>query len=176
LSERARTYLLPCSCGRHVCIATQQAGETVLCECGLSLAAPTMTEIRALRPAVEASATAKPKTSWGNSQRLLAAGLLLVLLATLAEGLLFSQFPSERAVRAWLGEEEKYVRTLSPWATVAAFRQQIQHGVEMPQAAGIQTRRQMVYIGMGFVAVLGGIGLLLTGVGVARKFTSRRLE
>jgi hypothetical protein len=131
-----------------------------------------MLEIRRLPPDVPPPPAARAK--WRRPERCLAAGLALALLALLAEAILFSQFPSEPVVRAWLEREEAYVRTLSPWKTIVFFRQQIQNGVEMPESAGIQTGRQMIHIGMGFVAVLGGVGLLLAGAGIAGKLTSRR--
>jgi hypothetical protein len=41
-------YLLPCECGRKIPVAASQAGETVVCECGRSLSAPKLRELRQL--------------------------------------------------------------------------------------------------------------------------------
>jgi hypothetical protein len=44
-------YLLPCSCGQKVRVATAQAGGVVGCTCGQSLAVPTLRGLKALEVA-----------------------------------------------------------------------------------------------------------------------------
>jgi len=48
-------YLLPCECGLSVEIEPGQAGQTVVCVCGVELLSPSMLQIKALPPAPEES-------------------------------------------------------------------------------------------------------------------------
>lgn len=69
-------YLLPCSCGQKVRVSPSQAGGQVACNCGKSLAIPTLRGIRQLEPAADRAA--KPVAAWSPLQGLLFSGGLFV--------------------------------------------------------------------------------------------------
>src|SRR4051812_25128337 len=46
----SQRYLLSCSCGRTIPVGMSQAGSTVTCECGQSLAVPTIRGLKTLPP------------------------------------------------------------------------------------------------------------------------------
>ena len=48
-------YLVPCVCGRQHAVDTGQAGESLVCECGATVAVPTLRQLRELPPAREES-------------------------------------------------------------------------------------------------------------------------
>jgi hypothetical protein len=74
-------YLLPCLCGQNVAIEPRQAGETIACQCGASLQAPTMREICDLEPAPPDAASLQSGTSWGWRHGLKVLGAAITLLA-----------------------------------------------------------------------------------------------
>jgi hypothetical protein len=56
-------YLLPCSCGQKVPVASAQAGGQVMCGCGNRLSVPTLRGLRELKVA-PAEATAQSRPGW----------------------------------------------------------------------------------------------------------------
>lgn len=80
-------YLLPCTCGRKIPVSSSQAGETLTCECGQSLTAPKLRELRQLETAPDTQPPAR-RLAWSQMQGvlflfggllLLAAGVVVVL-------------------------------------------------------------------------------------------------
>lgn len=61
-----QTFKLPCpSCERSIPVTPPQAGESLICECGATLQAPTLREIRQLEPIDEARTTSPSEgASW----------------------------------------------------------------------------------------------------------------
>jgi len=168
LSDPRITYLLPCSCGKEVSIELRQAGETVRCECGQACAVPTMREVRCLRPAPASETTpADTKPAWGNSQRFLVAGLVVVLLAAVAAIILYRQSPTYFVGLPSPEAERQFVERLPILATLQYFHQRILPGIDIPEPAWVQSKRSMVSLGMATLSGVGAIGLILLGVGVA---------
>src|SRR5690242_12796977 len=74
-------FLLPCSCGRQIPLEPSQAGQTVRCECGAELKAPSFRELRQL-PQTEATPEQKAATRprWSHAQgTLFVSGTVLAL-------------------------------------------------------------------------------------------------
>lgn len=165
MTDRATTYLLPCSCGRNLRVEPRQAGETVRCECGLTCAVPTMRAVQNLRPA-STTLPAEAKPAWGNPQRLLVAGLVIVSLAAISAVILYIQFPTHFAGLRPPEQERQFVKSLPPLETMRYFRTRILPGIELYESAEVQRKEKMVYLGMGSLAVFAAIGLSLVGVGV----------
>jgi hypothetical protein len=75
-------YLVACSCGRQHTVETRQAGETIACECGATVAVPTLRQLRLLPEAGDETASEKKSTaaaaapSWGVRQRVITLCLL----------------------------------------------------------------------------------------------------
>ena len=59
-------HLLPCECGISVVVKSQQAGESIGCECGKTLLVPGLRNLRQL-PSAEAEKT-EPKIHWTRSR------------------------------------------------------------------------------------------------------------
>ena len=61
----AEKYLLACRCGQNSVVEPRQAGETVVCRCGLPVPVPTMREIMALEPAPAGLSIPQSQKVWG---------------------------------------------------------------------------------------------------------------
>jgi hypothetical protein len=80
-ANRVMRYLLPCACGRQIPISTTQAGETLVCECGRSLMAPKLRELRQL-PEAPGEDLPRLREPWSRQQGVLfASGFVLLLLS-----------------------------------------------------------------------------------------------
>jgi hypothetical protein len=76
----SQLYLLPCSCGQSMRVATAQAGGEVVCSCGKRLHVPTMRGIRELQLAPPEKA-AKHAPGWSRIHGVLfAAGLIAAVV------------------------------------------------------------------------------------------------
>ena len=129
---------------------------------------PTMREVQALRPAAAAVAIpATTRPAWGNPQRFLVTGLVLVLLAVIAAVILYRQFPSRLGGLRSPEAEQQRVKGLTTLETIWYFRQRILPGIEIPESPEVQRKRSMVYLGLAAVGGMGAIGLVLAGVGIA---------
>ena len=160
-------YLLPCDCGREIPIESRQAGETVRCECGRTCAVPTMREVQNLRPApVSGAAPMAARPAWGNSQRLLVAGLVVLLLAAIAAAILHGQFSDQFGRLRPPEAERQFVEGLSTLKTIQYFQQWILPGIDIHEQAGFQIKNSTVYLGMEVLTGLGTIGLILAAIGV----------
>ena len=169
------TYLLPCSCGRENPVETRQAGGSVRCECGRTCTVPTMREVLALRRAPDsAGEAASIRPVWGNPQRLLVAGLIILLLAAAGALIVYLQFPTHFRGVPTPEAVRQHVKRLTPAETIVFFRSNILPGLEAPQEGPVQAARSKVYIGLAALGGLGGVGLILTGAGVAGMVRRRR--
>ena len=168
VTDRKVTYLLPCSCGRGIAVEPRQAGETVRCECGQALTVPTMREVQNLRPGPIADAMpAAREGAWGKPQRFIATGLVVVLLAAIAAAILYNQFPTHFAGMRSPEAERQFVKRLSTRQTKEYFHRWILPGINVYEQSEVQGKRSEVYIGMGILAGVGAIGLILVGIGIA---------
>lgn len=87
-------YLVSCLCGRQHAVDTGQAGESLACGCGATVAVPTLRQLRQLPEArTEATLTARP--AWGFRQGAMTVSLLLAAICLVMAGA--SRF-SERPV------------------------------------------------------------------------------
>lgn len=75
----ATKYLLPCTCGKKIPVESRQAGEEILCDCGLHLTAPTMLSMRKLEPLPSESINGTGLESWGARQRVMLVGCFILL-------------------------------------------------------------------------------------------------
>ncbi len=168
VSDCKATYLLPCSCGQEILIEPRQAGGTVQCQCGQTCVVPTLREVQRLRPAPDSSKTSTAaEPAWGNPQRFLAAGLVLVALAGIAAVILDTQFPAHFGGLPSPEAERQHVKSLSTLQTMEYLHARLLPGIDYYERAAVQSRRTAVYLGMAALAGLGVIGLLLVAVGIA---------
>jgi hypothetical protein len=88
-------YLVACTCGRQHTVETRQAGETIVCECGATVAVPTLRQLRQLPEAgadttgaagSAAAAGRGPSAGWGARQRLITVCLLVAAVALAVVG------------------------------------------------------------------------------------------
>jgi hypothetical protein len=175
VSDSNASYLLPCACGREIVVEPRQAGESVRCRCGRDCAVPTLREVRSLRPAQASAATrAQTDSTWGNPQRFLAAGVVVLLLAGIQAVILYRQLPAQFARLPTPEAEAQRVKKMSTVELKVYFHQVILPGIELPERAGNQSKRSMVYLGMASLSVFGAIGLILAGIGIAGIIRRRR--
>ncbi len=128
-----------------------------------------MREIQCLHPtqAPDETTPLATKPAWGNPQRFLVAGLVVVLLAVIAAIILYHQFPTYFAGLRSPEDERKLVKSLSTLETKLYFEKWILPGIDIPEPAWVQAQRSMVSLGMAAMSGVGAIGLILLGVGVA---------
>jgi hypothetical protein len=170
VSEKTDSYLLPCSCGRSVAIRPRQAGETVRCACGQELTAPSMGEIRRLPTAGVSASQPKivVKSKWGGAQRLVAAGVVVLALAgILTVVLAYDQHTFNKMVDEAIRQQRESVRLKGTWESLIHFRSQLAPGIDLPIAAQFTEQRQRLAVDMVIAIVLGTIGIILVGIGIA---------
>ncbi len=167
MNESKTIYLLPCSCGQDIRIEPRQAGGTVQCPCGRTCVVPTLREVKNLRPAPASDSLATAaRPAWGNPQRFLAAGLVVVLLAGIAAIILNAQYPAHFRGLPDPEAERQYIEGLSTLKTMEYFHTRLLPGIDYYERAEVQSRRSTVYLGMAALAGLGLIGLVLVAVGI----------
>jgi hypothetical protein len=105
-------YLLPCSCGRKIPVEPRQAGESVGCACGETVAVPTLLALSRLEmaPSPDEKPAAAP---WGLPQRMVLFGAVLLPVAAIAAGLLYRSRPTPPAQNVNLESVQQRVRGLS---------------------------------------------------------------
>lgn len=129
---------------------------------------PTLREIQflSLAPASDATSGAA-QFAWGNPQRFLAAGLVVVLLAVIAAVILYTQFPGHFRGLPSPEVESQHVKGMSTLQTMDYFHRRILPGIDYFERADVQGRRDMVYLGMAALAGLALVGVVLVAVGIA---------
>ena len=153
-------YLLPCECGRKIPVAASQAGETVVCECGRSLSAPKLRELRQLE--AQTVEEDRPRgAAWSPLQGgLFVAGAVMLLISILAlaytalqRGSLMTEKPefNPEFVQQLMAE----IDSNSPAENLDVWRHDIlEHGLERPgdpaylvhrEADELLTRRLMIF-------------------------------
>lgn len=170
-------YLLPCSnCGRQTVIECRQAGETIRCECGASLQAPTLLDMRHLELAPTEPAATSAATGWGIMQQVWLVGFVLALIGIglgvwlhLARPVSrFSAIDPER-VRE---ECQKYTPSQT-WHAWEILQQGLDRRIDQSYAAAV-ARFQLKQIFVG-VVLLGGATLMVIGwLGRKRPPASRQ--
>jgi hypothetical protein len=76
-------YLVTCACGRQLTAETRQAGESLPCECGATVAVPTLRRLREL-PEAREEVVAATGPAWGARQATMTVSLLLVVACLVA--------------------------------------------------------------------------------------------
>jgi hypothetical protein len=79
-------YLVPCVCGRRLAVDTGQAGESLVCECGATVAVPTLRQLRQLPESCDVAA-APAGSTWGLRQGAITVSLLLAAVCLVLAGL-----------------------------------------------------------------------------------------
>jgi hypothetical protein len=164
-------YLLSCDCGRQIPISTSQAGETLICECGRSLTAPKLRELRQLPPAAESEAPPRSRGAWTRQQGVIfAAGLILFLLGASIAGLTYYQrgmLQTEAPViipeklEAHLAEIDRN----TPVQNLEVWRHEIlEHGLEREDEPPYVVHRRVATV-LGWIGVAGGVGAAI-GLGM----------
>lgn len=115
-------YLVACTCGRQHTVETRQAGETIACECGATVAVPTLRQLRQL-PEASAVASATTATSahsaapnWGVRQRVITLSLLAAAacLAIAGTSRSLEEPVPKLDTAAYTQNVERLVGTMSP--------------------------------------------------------------
>jgi hypothetical protein len=168
------SYLLPCDCGRNIAISPRQAGETVRCDCGQTRIAPNLGEIRRLRPAEKSQAptVSRAGSSWGAPERLLLLGIVLVVIAVASASVLAWQYPSQKAIEAYIQQRHAFVQSLGPWDSLQLYRRKLAPGVDAPNWPNFYGGREILAIGLAIIGILGAAGVVLVvlgAVGLSRK-------
>jgi hypothetical protein len=118
-------YLLACTCGKEIVVDVAQAGGQASCDCGASLAVPTLRNLRHLPPvAAEPAEAASP--TWSLRHGLVALAIIAACAAAAVGGFFWwtspvvPQYDSE----LYLGDVESRLEKLSPveaWSIWLSF-------------------------------------------------------
>ncbi len=160
-------YLLPCSCGRKIPVSSTQAGETLTCECGQTLDAPKLRELRQLETAPDAE-PAPRRLAWSQTQGLLFmfGGLILVLVAVVVALALLqrSQLVTEQPqiIPERMDEYLAEIDRNSPAENYEIWKTEVlEQGLTRPQDPDFVYHRRLaqvidrVLIGAGVAAAIG---------------------
>jgi hypothetical protein len=187
----SQQYLLPCACGQSVRVGNAQAGATVSCSCGKTLAVPTLRGLRQLERVPQEAAAAK-RLHWSPVHgTVFAAALVLatVGICFLAYNLFFYS-----QIVGWVGEQ-KYdyttdrtqevlkhaaaeidaeVDKLSPEETLAKLRETEAEGIgEKATLPWVVYKKQaefhLWWIQVGSALAAGGVLLVLAALFIGRK-------
>lgn len=163
-------YLLPCRCGATLPIELGQAGQSLTCECGEALSAPTMREISRLA-SVEVAETTRAAARWSGLQGMLfSTGILTVVAALLAAaffGYGWSQIPilpqpTETHTQEW---EEQVLSKTPPDELIEKWHELESHGLGewyppehvLAREMRLEMRRNTI---IAFLVAVVGVGLM----------------
>jgi hypothetical protein len=145
------------------------------CECGRECTVPTMGEIRRLPPAARPAErpAAAGQSKWGVPQRLLSAGLVVLLLSSiLAAVLAYGQYSYDQYIAGRIQQQRNAVRGLKPWESILFYRKQLAPGIDTVGESFFGQQRQRLAVGLVIAIAAGAIGAVLAGagiVGIVRK-------
>jgi hypothetical protein len=181
-------YLLTCGCGRQHTVEPGQAGESIPCECGATLAVPTLRQLRQL-PAASVEKVASVGPAWGARQATITVSLLLlaVCLAIAAMSRL-SEKPVPELDPVAYGKNVDYLITnmtpLQAWERWIDFYEPLKTTgfivYRHPETDAMQTEldwhRWIQRAALGLAAVFGVVaaGLALTKTGRQGDKETRR--
>jgi hypothetical protein len=169
-------YQLPCACGQCILIEPRQAGESVTCECGAVLQAPTMLKMSTLETAVEERSVAPSKARhWGTGERMVLLGAVLLAAAA---GLAILAVFWLRPVSYYEAVGPERIRAsyqqLTPWKSWQAWeRMKVGIDPRPDRRYAAQSRNYLSALGAAAVLAIVGTGLLAQGIRTARG-TRRR--
>ena len=115
----AEKYLLPCRCGQNSVVEPRQAGEMVVCRCGLSVQVPTMREIMALEPAPAEPLGPRSQKAWGWPQAMMLLGCGFIVVAVVLAGVFWAFVPPIPPSEMMTAEiAQKVAESLTPAKTL----------------------------------------------------------
>jgi hypothetical protein len=157
-------YLLPCRCGRKKPVVQRQAGQTIVCDCGVSLEIPTLLELTALEQCAAEPAEpirSRAKHGWGIRQRFALAGFTSVLLSAGLAIYLALNPPIRPLVHPELTHQK--IEALTAVQARLTWRQLRAEGISpnMRQDAAFATARSRYQLWIVADAVLGVLGVAL---------------
>jgi hypothetical protein len=163
-------YLLPCRCGKNAVVEPRQAGEAIVCSCGATLDVPTMLAIGRLDVAAEEMDQLELRPGWGWPERLLAIGLLSLMLSVAAGAWLawtrpisrFSLIDPER-----IRQSAKNLSAAQTWEIWEGMKQGIDRRTDQQYADAVR-KHQLWMITAGTVGLIGA-GLIAAGATQMRK-------
>jgi hypothetical protein len=173
-------YLLPCSCGRQVSIEPRQAGGVVQCECGASLAVPTMLEMAALEQSDPEPAPPRPGMHWGVRQSVVLLGGV-IFLSGLGLGTYLLLTPPKNPGSPSAEEIRREVQAYSPARSLEVWRMVRASGLHPFEPTEHKDYRQAVFtrrlwIGVASLIALAGLGLMLTPLLIQRHVAAARKD
>jgi hypothetical protein len=162
-------------------VETRQAGETVLCECGLKLEIPRLLELKKLEKVAISSSEPKKTAVWGIGHSLLLTGFLL--LGVVAALWIFVQKfgyedPYSRRTPDEIRTQFQNMSPLGTWETWLYFKQV---GINPPKERidrhfeGLYKVSKMHLIFLG-IAAGGGIAMVVAGIVIAYRKRPKRLS
>ena len=162
-------YLLPCSCGRKVPVQLRQAGETIKCDCGISLEVPTLTGMKSLQKSEAVEEPKIAKTAWTTGHRLTFFGGLVILVAIGIGGWLLWYGPSDPYANFTPEGMIQAAQTRTPIQSLRLWQMLVRSGLEHHKRwaeivfADIQAQYNVYWWILGLVV---GIGVALLAAGI----------
>jgi hypothetical protein len=156
-------YLLSCSCGKSNPIELAQAGETINCQCGAMIVAPTMRGIKAL-PIVADEAPVRRARAWGPGQGLSFLGIVVSLAGLATLGYCYGTQPKLDLDK--IPPQFESITLIDSWRVWELFQRGLP-GLPTPETMqivkGAQGRQQLFTTG----CVVAALGVVIMAIGVA---------
>ena len=165
-------YLLPCRCGRQIVIEPRQAGQTIACECGAVIEAPTMLDMTALEPAPVESVSVPTPTTWGPGRRLRLLGIMLLGGAIAGGVALLWWWPVSPSDAINPAHIRDYFKGLPPALTFDVW-ESMKQGLDRRTDQRYAAKLSQFQVGGAFAIAVALIGAALIAVGTARTRSDR---
>jgi hypothetical protein len=154
-------------------IEPRQAGQTLVCACGASLAAPTLRALTALEPAPPESLDKPASAAWGWKQRLRLLGALLLLAALVGEVWLLIARPTSRFDVIDPERIRQTAKTFAPshsWDMWELMKKGLDRRTDQQYAAELD-RFHMRHVAIALLAVAGAAMIAAGALGARRHIT-----
>src|SRR5487761_1267231 len=165
-------YLLPCQCGQKTAVDSSQAGLSVRCRCGASLAVPAMRGLAKLERVESASqaAAAQPAGAWGARQRLIFSGSIILVFGALGALGVWWTLPEAPSLNESYQEFNRaFIDQQSPEELLEKW-QDYRTGIEQPMWESVLNRYERIFRErVEWALVAGGVaaaGLVLMAIGL----------
>ncbi len=157
-------YLLPCSCGRETVVEPRQAGETVLCACGLPLQIPTLLEMTSLETAGQEAVGEPAPAAWQTRDRVVLLGTLLTAAAVVAGIWLdFKRPHSNFEIDPY--EVWRSAQRMSPSMAWTEWQRMKKTGIDLRTDTKYSRDLLANHVGLGVAVVIGLVGVALIAGG-----------
>ncbi len=159
-------YLVSCSCGKHIPVEKQQAGETLRCECGATVDVPSLLALTRLPPADDPDSSQPSARPWGLAQQMTLIGALVLGFGLVWVGYLWMQSPDPPVVDPGAAQvDHETAAAMTPaeswrlWAALQSPLPEITPRAEAEYLKRVADHRRWMVLGAA-IALIGGATMI----------------